>query len=371
MDNGRDDEVLLPKFKETTSVLPKIGLTAKQITPIRHKPLKRRGVERVETVREDFEETVELPMFKGEKKETAVFKKEETVEYSPIVYEQPVVKSKKKVIPSWISRLALLSAVAVLAFGTVRVVLWQRDNRALEKELAEVENLVEERYIEPIIESEEEPNEPVEVVETKPEDKTNKIDYSHLALVDVDFRKLKEVNPDTQAYIKINNLDVSVPVVQTVDNSYYLSHSFDKKRNAAGWIFGDYRNNWNNLKQNTIIYGHNRTTNVMFGSLKLMYQEKWYKNKDNHFIYISTPNKNMIFQIFSVYDIPTETYYLANEFPTDEMYQEFLDTIKGRSQINFETTPTIEDKLLTLSTCRTSTTKTVVHAKLVRLEEKN
>lgn len=371
MDEGRDDEVLLPKFKEFTSILPKVGSGVKRLTPIRHKPLNRRGETPAKIDREEFEETVELPMFKDERKKIDIPKKDENIEYSTIVYEQPVVKPKKKIIPSWISRVALLGTVAVLAFGTVRVVLWQRDNVALERELEKVETLVEERIIDPIVEAESEPDETLEAVEPEPEEKPAKTDYSHLALVDVDFQKLKEVNPDTQAYIKINNLDVSVPVVQTVDNSYYLSHSFDKKRNAAGWIFGDYRNNWNNLKQNTIIYGHNRTTNVMFGSLKLMYQEKWYKNKDNHFIYISTPNKNMIFQIFSVYDIPTETYYLANEFPTDEMYQEFLDTIKGRSQINFDATPTIEDKLLTLSTCRTSTTKTVVHAKLVRLEEKN
>ena len=228
--------------------------------------------------------------------------------------------------------------------------------------------MVVERIVEPVLD--ENPisvgtlETPIEPVEEK------RIDYSKLSLVDVDFSKLKQVNDETKAYIKIKGLDVSAPVVQTSDNKYYLSHSYDKKYNSAGWIFGDYRNDWDNLKQNTIIYGHNRRNYIMFGSLKKILDQSWYGNKDNHVIYISTENSNMLFQIFSAYTIPTETYYLTNEFDTDEEYQNYLDTVLARSQVQFDVTPMTEDKILTLSTCHTSTTKMVVHAKLIKIQEK-
>lgn len=78
----------------------------------------------------------------------------------------------------------------------------------------------------------------------------------------------------------------------------------------------------------------------------------------------------MLFQIFSAYTIPTETYYLTNEFESDAEYQIFLDTMQARSEVKFDVTPTTEDKILTLSTCHTSTTKMVIHAKLIQIQDK-
>ena len=108
----------------------------------------------------------------------------------------------------------------------------------------------------------------------------------------------------------------------------------------------------------------------MFGSLSKVLKESWYKDKNNHIIRISTETENTLWQIFSVYVIDTETYYITTNFINDNEYSEFLNTISSRSIYDFNTELSIDDRILTLSTCYSDTQKTVVHAKLIKKENK-
>ena len=186
-------------------------------------------------------------------------------------------------------------------------------------------------------------------------------------LINVNFNELSKKNSDTIAWINVNNTNINYPIVQTTNNSYYLNHSFTKEKNEAGWVFMDYRNNKNFENKNNIIYAHSRLNKTMFGSLSKVLKESWYKNKDNHIIRISTPTENSSWQIFSVYKIKEETYYITTEFNNNE-YGKFLTTIKNRSKYNFNSTLSINDTILTLSTCYSNTERTVVHAKLIKKE---
>ena len=182
-----------------------------------------------------------------------------------------------------------------------------------------------------------------------------------MKLIEVDLNNLKTFNSDTVGWIKVEGTNINYPFVQTSDNSYYLTKSFDKKNNDAGWIFLDYRNNINNLDKNTIIYGHGRLNKTMFGSLKDTLNSSWQSNPNNYIIRLSTQNMNSIWQIFSIYKI---------SFTSDEEYQNFIDLIKGRTMFNFNTNVNINDKILTLSTCYNDDEKMVVHAKLIKYNNK-
>ena len=190
--------------------------------------------------------------------------------------------------------------------------------------------------------------------------------YIKMNLLEVNFNDLLNTNKDTVAWLNVSGTNINYPVVQTVDNSYYLSHAFDKTLNKAGWVFMDYRNDANTFNQNTIIYAHSRYDGTMFGSLKTILTSSWYKNKDNYIIRMSTPKENTMWQIFSVYKIPEETYYITTNFSNDSEYEKFLNIIKERSIHNFNTDININDKVLTLSTCYSDTERTVVHAKLIK-----
>lgn len=53
---------------------------------------------------------------------------------------------------------------------------------------------------------------------------------SDLNNFDVDFNSLLEKNSETVGWIKIDNTNINYPIVQSKDNSYYLTKNFNKKK---------------------------------------------------------------------------------------------------------------------------------------------
>lgn len=190
-------------------------------------------------------------------------------------------------------------------------------------------------------------------------------DFMSTPLNKVNFNSLKKRNSDTVGWLKVNGTNINYPVVQSVNNTYYLTRSFTKGNNASGWVFMDFRNDINNLQDNTIIYAHGQTKDTMFSTLKNIYTSTWQQNPENHTITILTATETQTWQVFSVYRIPTELYYLISTFGKDSEHQKFIDTMLKRSLYNFNTPVTINDKMLTLSTCLNDEIKVVLHAKLV------
>ncbi len=180
------------------------------------------------------------------------------------------------------------------------------------------------------------------------------------------FDTLLKINSDTKGWITLNNTRIDYPVVQAADNDFYLKRDYNGYKNSMGWIFMDYRNNIDVLNQNTIIYGHNITDGIMFGTLRYAMNSSWYTKTVNQVITFNTLNSAMQWQIISIYRIPNTTDYLTNSFYSKKDYQTFLDLIVGRSIYNFNQEITTDDKILTLSTCQNrGQERLVVHAKLI------
>lgn len=195
-------------------------------------------------------------------------------------------------------------------------------------------------------------------------------DYMNVPFMEVNFTELLKKNPDTVGWIKVDGTKVNYPVVQAEDNDYYLSHAFNKRNNAGGWIFADYRVDFKDFGKNTIIYGHNMNNKTMFGSIPNMLYSGYLNNSSNYYIKISTPTSNTVWKVFSVYTIEPEVYYLKTNFKS-EPYEKFLSTIKSRSIYDFGIDATTDDKILTLSTCdNTGTKRVAVHAKMINIEYK-
>jgi len=193
--------------------------------------------------------------------------------------------------------------------------------------------------------------------------------YANISFLSVDFNDLMKKNSDTVGWIKVNNTNVNYSIVQTTDNSYYLKHDFNKRNNYAGWIYGDYRDDFEYFGTNTIMYGHNMTNRTMFGSLVWCLKESWYKTEENQYIKLSTPTSNTVWKIFSIYTIVPEVYYLKTYFENNAEHEDFLNTIKKRSIYNFNEEVNTDNKILTLSTCTDDGTKRVViHAKMIKAE---
>lgn len=211
---------------------------------------------------------------------------------------------------------------------------------------------------------------PLDVIEPGDEDFTTTTTTT-TTVYDIQYEKvfstLQEINKDTVGWLTVNNTRIDYPVVQAKDNDYYLRRDYYQNKNRHGWIFMDYRNNPDELNENTIIYGHNLANQTMFGTLRYALNSYWYKKSANQIITFNTPNENMKFQIFSIYTIPTTNDYLDITFPTTDAYQSYIDLVKGRSIYDFNIEVTTADKILTLSTCANGNDKRlVIHAKLIK-----
>lgn len=182
---------------------------------------------------------------------------------------------------------------------------------------------------------------------------------------DIDFVSLKEKNPDTVGFIKVNGTDIEYVVVQAKDNGYYLTHNFEKQQNSAGWIFLDYNNKLDGSDKNIVIYGHNMRNNTMFGTLKNILNDEWQKNEENRYITFSTEKEQAAYKVFSVYQIENEDYYIKTSFNFGE-FKKFIDTMKARSKYDFNCDVTENDSILTLSTCANNNKyRVILHAKKI------
>ncbi len=180
------------------------------------------------------------------------------------------------------------------------------------------------------------------------------------------IKRLKEINSDTIAWLKVKGTTIEYPVVKSSDNEFYLSHSFDKSYNKAGWIFADFRNSFDDNDDNLIIYGHNMMDGSMFNSLKMVIQSEWYENEDNHLILLMTENKQNVYKVFSTYKISAQDYETITKYESKENFKTYLNFIKKKSIFNYNTDVNEEDQILTLSTCDdNSNYRIVLHAKKV------
>lgn len=192
-----------------------------------------------------------------------------------------------------------------------------------------------------------------EIVEkTDVETETEQIPWNPTKIVD--FEKLWEQNPEVYAWIEIPGTDISYPVLQhTGEDDYYLQHTIDQVESLPGAIYSEKSSNRDFIGFLHILYGHNMRNGTMFGGLK-QYMESEFLNK-NPYIYIYTPEKTYIYEIFAAVVHSDAHLMYQYDCATQEGRQEYIDAILARSddrnQYRKDVEVTPDSQLLVLSTC--------------------
>ena len=272
-------------------------------------------------------------------------------------------KKKKKKInkKNLIMFIILMILTTILVFSSINIIKWAIDYHRTKNQ--NTENLANITEIDD--------NKNTEIIKQKNIKKSDPYwDFIKTKLINVDFTKLKKKNNETVGWIQVKNTNVNYPFVQAKDNDFYLNHSFDKSYNQGGWVFLDYRNNTSLENRNTIIYAHGMYNNTMFGSLRSIVKSEWMNNESNYIVRLSTEYENTLWQVFSVYHIPTTSDYLQIDFSSNQEFQTFANKLLKRSYHNFNTTVSETDNILTLSTCYNKKETVVLHAKLIKKEER-
>lgn len=180
----------------------------------------------------------------------------------------------------------------------------------------------------------------------------------------LDFEALLAYNSDIVGWIRIPNTSISYALVQAEDNSKYLRHSLDLTWNEFGWPFLDYKNSPDFTDKNTVIYGHNIVSGLMFADLANIYNGSL--GNDVTINIYRSDYRLLTYKVFSAYVYDPEMYYLTTNFANDEQYSTYLNTMSSRSAINFNQTVGVDDTIITLQTCTSDTKRRIiVHAKLI------
>ncbi len=186
----------------------------------------------------------------------------------------------------------------------------------------------------------------------------------------------KAKNSDVIGYIYIAGTNIQQPIMisSTKDVHYYTNHNLSKKKDSAGMAYSFY----NTLYRNNIVTGHNmRGSNRLFHQLHHI-QEKALgysqcqhkkcpsrdlsnvpdiKQASNRVWEISLHGYNK-WEIWAMYEVPKNEpkatiNYNINPLKDDSQTTKFIETQKGRSEINFGTSVSAKDTLLTIYTCGT------------------
>lgn len=182
----------------------------------------------------------------------------------------------------------------------------------------------------------------------------------------VDFDKLKKINPEVAGWLYFENEDLSYPVMYSGEDDKYLHTAMDGTKAVAGSIFVEGKNSPDFSDSHTIIYGHNMRNLSMFGKLRYYYREENYY-KDHQYFQILTENAAYRYRIFAYENVRADSFIYSVPFAADDSFGEFIEKLYGLSLRDTGVKADREDHVVTLSTCSTTGNRFVVHA--VRIGE--
>lgn len=168
------------------------------------------------------------------------------------------------------------------------------------------------------------------------------------AIPTVDFQALRAINQDIVGWLYCADTAISYPVVQSMDNEYYLNHLFDGTQNGAGCLFID--SQWDRTDdRNCVIYGHHMKDGTMFASLE-QYQSQEYFTAHPSFLWL-TEDGIWVMDLFAAYFTKPESDAWRMSFASDQDFEDWLQRIQERSCILGTAKPEADDQIMTLSTC--------------------
>lgn len=162
----------------------------------------------------------------------------------------------------------------------------------------------------------------------------------------IDTDNLLKQNPDYIGWLDVKDV-VSLPVVQTDNNTFYLSHSFSKKENKIGCLFID--KNVLPQSNNIIIHGHNNHDSSMFSLLTKYKNEDFYKTH-KEIIFTSKDNVITNYTVISVINYNVSDIQEFNIYSPD-ITDTYLENIKTLSIFSSDLPISTDDTYITLSTC--------------------
>lgn len=189
------------------------------------------------------------------------------------------------------------------------------------------------------------------------------------APITVDFSTVKNRKEGEHviAWLYVEAVGISYPVLQGSSNQQYLRKNLDGEYDICGSVFMDAENSYDFTDPNTIIFGHNMADGSMFGRLKEFSLES--ALQVSPYVWVITEQKEYCYRIFSVQvaEVTDECYTLFSD--RGERFADFLrrmrqNSIEDTGEFEFSET----DSILTLSTCNGNNTSSRYVIQAIRIQ---
>ncbi|MBR5825654.1 MAG: sortase [Clostridia bacterium] len=194
----------------------------------------------------------------------------------------------------------------------------------------------------------------------------------------LEYANLYGENQDFVGFLKADGIGMSLPIVQTTNDDYYLKKDFHRRNTKYGTPFVTHLNTISEekygLDTNTVIFGHHMNDGSVFGILDEYKTIEGFKAAP--VITFNTLYNDYQWKVIAAFVTNAEASddngyvfkYYFTDLSTEERFSAYLNSLSERSLYNTGVDVLPTDKILTLSTCshEFDNARFVVVARMVR-----
>lgn len=171
------------------------------------------------------------------------------------------------------------------------------------------------------------------------------------------FVELQRLNPEVFGWLNVYGTHIDYPIVQGEDNVKYVSTNAQGGYSMSGAIFLDYKTKKDFTDFNSIFYGHHMAESAMFGDIGKFVEKEYFEQRLYGNLYFDGKNHGIEFFAFIEADSYDRNVF-SPPIENKKQQQQYLDNLLEKALYSrvLEDEITIDDRLVLLSTCTTSTT---------------
>lgn len=185
----------------------------------------------------------------------------------------------------------------------------------------------------------------------------------------VDFDALLAECEDIVGWLYCEDTNINYPLVQGEDNDYYLRRSYTGEQLTAGTLFVDAANRPLFADSNTIIYGHNMKSGIMFAHLRDWADREFFEAHPQ--MWLLTPGQDYRIELIGGYLTPAGSdAYTIFTGPCSE-FDVYLESVLAAADVQADVETPGDGRYIMFSTCEYdyADARYVLHGRLVPVEE--
>jgi len=181
----------------------------------------------------------------------------------------------------------------------------------------------------------------------------------------VEFDALSSRFPGIVGWLRLEGSPIDYPIMQSIDNHYFLVRLPDGTAHRNGSIFLDYRNKSDFSNKSILIFGHETRAGDMFGTLKSYRNQEFFD--ENPVMYLHTPDKDYMLVLFAGHVAHSVRDHPPLDFVDDEDFLDYIRHLKSISVFESDVEVSADDRIVSLVTCTYdfSNARLIVVGKLV------